>query len=454
MKTIQIGHDLITDLSHCIRSLTPGRRILLISDNKEILYRGQPIKPMILHVLSEEFSIEHLVIEHHKPDEDIHAEMGYIPEITDRILGAGKNRQKSVDCVVAVGSGTITDLSKYALHQSGVDIPLLVVQTMLSVNAFTDGVSVLFEKGVKRTLPSRYPTALVLDLDLVREAPLDRTLSGYGDLLATWSAPADWYLSHTLGMTDNYHEAPHSLMAAKSLELLEQSENLGQKKLVSIQLLAETLTLSGMAMGIAGESSPASGTEHTISHLLDMRSSADGRSLAYHGAQVAISTLFSACAWDIFINEFDPEIVDLETCFPNPKLMESRVQRAFEGLSSETQLTQSCWDSYSRKLLRWSEQRTGLRQFLSDWNRIRIQLQGMLLKPEYLVESLGRAGAPRRYSQLLPPVTPEKAHWAILNCHLYRDRFTLADLLFFLGWWNEDFIKRLFSRLEKSGAGL
>jgi glycerol-1-phosphate dehydrogenase [NAD(P)+] len=174
MKTIQIGHDLITDLSHCIRSLTPGRRILLISDNKEILYRGQPIKPMILHVLSEEFSIEHLVIEHHKPDEDIHAEMGYIPEITDRILGAGKNRQKSVDCVVAVGSGTITDLSKYALHQSGVDIPLLVVQTMLSVNAFTDGVSVLFEKGVKRTLPSRYPTALVLDLDLVREAPLDR----------------------------------------------------------------------------------------------------------------------------------------------------------------------------------------------------------------------------------------------------------------------------------------
>jgi glycerol-1-phosphate dehydrogenase [NAD(P)+] len=47
-------------------------------------------------------------------------------------------------------------------------------------------------------------------------------------------------------------------------------------------------------------------------------------------------------------------------------------------------------------------------------------------------------------------VSPQIVRWALENCHLMRNRFTLADLLFFLGWWDDAFVERL---LERSFSG-
>ena len=42
---------------------------------------------------------------------------------------------------------------------------------------------------------------------------------------------------------------------------------------------------------------------------------------------------------------------------------------------------------------------------------------------------------PRRVSESWTPRSLQTARWALGNCHLMRDRFTLADLLFFAGRW-------------------
>ena len=65
-----------------------------------------------------------------------------------------------------------------------------------------------------------------------------------------------------------------------------------------------------------------------------------------------------------------------------------------------------------------------------------------------------QAGAPTRYFQMTPSIDPQTARWALKNCHLYRNRFTLSDLLFYLGWWNDAFIERLIARAEALDAGL
>jgi glycerol-1-phosphate dehydrogenase [NAD(P)+] len=44
------------------------------------------------------------------------------------------------------------------------------------------------------------------------------------------------------------------------------------------------------------------------------------------------------------------------------------------------------------------------------------------------------------------------AFWALRNCHLMRNRFTLADLLFFVGWWDDEFVERLFDRARSVGG--
>ena len=56
--------------------------------------------------------------------------------------------------------------------------------------------------GVKRTIHSHYPSILIVDLDVIADAPAEMNVSGYGDLLATWTAPVDWYLANVLAMQD------------------------------------------------------------------------------------------------------------------------------------------------------------------------------------------------------------------------------------------------------------
>jgi glycerol-1-phosphate dehydrogenase [NAD(P)+] len=59
-----------------------------------------------------------------------------------------------------------------------------------------------------------------------------------------------------------------------------------------------------------------------------------------------------------------------------------------------------------------------------------------------------------RFGELDPPASPETVRWALRNCHLMRNRFTLSDLLFFLGWWDDAFVERLLERAHSVGGGL
>jgi glycerol-1-phosphate dehydrogenase [NAD(P)+] len=78
----------------------------------------------------------------------------------------------------------------------------------------------------------------------------------------------------------------------------------------------------------------------------------------------------------------------------------------------------------------------------------------MVLPPETLGGALREAGAPARFGELDPPVSPEVVRWALGNCHLMRNRFTLADLLFYAGLWDDAFVERLLQRARSAGGGL
>ena len=100
--------------------------------------------------------------------------------------------------LISVGSGTVTDLAKRVAADIGV--PVIVVQTAASVNGYADSLSVLVRNGAKRTVPTIWPSALIIDHDILRVAPDRLTRAGVGDAAAAWVAPADWYLACALGM--------------------------------------------------------------------------------------------------------------------------------------------------------------------------------------------------------------------------------------------------------------
>ena len=104
--------------------------------------------------------------------------------------------------LISVGSGTVADIGK-AVSRRCRQLPHVVVQTAASVNGFADDQSVLLVDGVKRTTATRWPDRLVIDTDVLSLAPPSLNRAGLGDLMATFTAPADWLLASFVGQDDS-----------------------------------------------------------------------------------------------------------------------------------------------------------------------------------------------------------------------------------------------------------
>ncbi len=442
MGAIEIGQDAFHLLPEVVARLARGPQIVLVTDATPMRRGGEDLKAEAARLLAERFEVRRAVLG--EGSAALHADEVALDEAEAAVAGAG--------CVVSVGSGTITDICKEATARVGGPEdrpPLVVVQTAASVNAFSDDMAVLLKAGAKRTVPSRWPDALLVDLRILAEAPAAMNLAGFGDLTAHWTAPADWYLACAVGMDDSYHPAPVEMLREGSRGLLEDAAGLRDRDPAALDRLARVLTLSGISLGVAGKTAPLSGAEHLVSHLVDMSAEAGHRPLALHGAQVAVATIPVAAAWEIFLEEFDPTTEDTDRLFPGESEAEPVVREAFAEIDPSGRIGDECWSDYREKLAAWRAARPRVEGFLRDWPSHRERLGAMVLSPERLANALGEAGAPTRFSELDPPVAPETARWALANCHLMRNRFTLADMLFFLGRWDEAFVEKLLARARE-----
>lgn len=437
MDYIYIDAHALERLPGIVRTLSAEGKVMVVMDTTPMLRGGADLKQQVVKLL-EGFDTQCLVLS----ETPLHADEKNAQIIVERLQGVG--------CLVAVGSGTVCDLCKDASSRVLPIVPMVMVQTALSVNAFSDGVAVVLRNGVKRTLPARYPNALLIDMQAVEEAPHDMNLAGFGDLAATWTAPVDWSLASRLEMTNTYHKAPAEMLRTQSALLFTQGDALKKREPQSMERLAKVLTLSGLAMGVAGESSPCSGTEHIISHLLDM--SAGEKPLAYHGQQVSISAILTAIAWELFFEEFDPAYFRFTGCVPQEETMQRMVQDAFAFLGAQS--AAECWADYKKKLQLWSTKKEAIQRFLDSWPQHKAQLQSLASEPQVICRGLQAAGAPTRFRDMNVPVDETRVRWALLHCHLMRQRFTLVDLLFYAGWWNEAFVERILERAHSLNAGL
>jgi glycerol-1-phosphate dehydrogenase [NAD(P)+] len=189
--------------------------------------------------------------------------------------------------------------------------------------------------------------------------------------------------------------------------------------------------------------------EHTISHLLEM--AAKGRN-ALHGAQVGVATVVAALTWRHVRRRIAQDGMHLR--FPDTAQMRRRVEAAFDPLDPTGAMSRECMADYDAKLTRWHDSRGGLAGLPAAWSGHERTLDGLLVDPVRMVEALRKAGAPLRFGQLDPPVDPGTARWAVANCHLMRDRFTVADLACFLGAWTDEDVDAVLAEASTMDAGL
>jgi glycerol-1-phosphate dehydrogenase [NAD(P)+] len=192
--------------------------------------------------------------------------------------------------IVAVGSGVITDVTRYAAHLEERDF--VSVPTAASMDGYASSVAAMEFRGVKVTYPARAPLAIFAEPAVLAAAPAKLTRAGLGDLLGKATARVDWLASHLL-----YGEAFCAAVDARILGPLgyavaHADEVLGGET-AAVEALARGLLESGIAMAMVGSSRPASGCEHHASHFWDLLAARGIRDHAPHGVQVGYATHFA-----------------------------------------------------------------------------------------------------------------------------------------------------------------
>jgi glycerol-1-phosphate dehydrogenase [NAD(P)+] len=414
-----------------------GARVALLRDTVPYAdVDGGDVKAEVAALLRERAQVSEVVLEG-----DVHAD--------EETVAAAVEGCADADWVVTVGSGTLSDIGKVAAGER----PHVIVQSAASVNGFADDQSVLLKSGVKRTVLSAWPRALYVDSEVLAGAPAKLNRSGLGDMVSMFTAPADWYLSSLVGLDGGWNADAAVMTRRYGDDLLGLAGGVGSSDPVALERLAEFLTLSGLSMGVAGQTSPSSGMEHTVSHMLDMAHGARGERTALHGSQVGVATVLVAIAWRRVLERID---AGAEINVPGEEDAERAVRGAFERLDPSGKMGQECWDAYSKKLARLRSPGAvdALRAALTaDWTEHRGRLEGLLERPERIAGALAEAGAPLRFSALDRPAGEDDVRWALLNCHLMRDRFTVADLSFLIGAWTAEDVEATLAEAEALGVG-
>jgi glycerol-1-phosphate dehydrogenase [NAD(P)+] len=437
MDRIVIEADALDRLPAIVDELAPAGPIAVVADRVPMSRAGADVKTLVVDCLATT-GREVRVVWLGETDVELHADAAAIAAAVAGARGAA--------AIVAVGSGTICDVAKEASRE--LDVPGVVVQTANSVNAFSDDMAVLLIHGVKRTVPSRWPTALIVDLGLVADAPPALNRAGVGELAAMFTAPADWRLAAAFGMDPSWDRRVVGLFTDGADAFAEAAPLATSGEPAAVRTLVELMTLSGLALGIAGKTSPISGTEHTVSHLLDMDAARRGRRTALHGAQVGVAALAVAIAWQRVLAVLEPAAL-VEGPVPSADEMRDRIDRAFVALDPSGAMAAECWAQYRLKLERWAKSGPERRAAVDGWAGLRADLDDLLGSPSRIAAILGSAGATSTFEALDPSVSRDAAAWALFNGHLIRERFTLADLAWFGGVWTPDLVR---SAIDEAAA--
>ena len=186
---------------------------------------------------------------------------------------------QNVQLIIGIGGGKALDVGKYVAFLTR--LPYISVPTALSNDGFCSPQASLEFKGKRRSFPAAMPYGVVIDTEVCLNAPRILWLAGIGDSVAKITSVHDWKLAFKSKGTQ-VDDFAALLSDATVFQLMAKPDH----DLEGMRLLGTALMLNGIAMEICGSSRPASGSEHLISHGLDLVT--DRPHL--HGLQVGVAT--------------------------------------------------------------------------------------------------------------------------------------------------------------------
>ena len=316
--------------------------------------------------------------------------------------------REDAEVLIAVGSGTVHDITRYCAYLR--KIPFVSCPTAASVDGYCSSVAAMTWEGAKKTLTAVAPCLVVADTDVISHAPIKLARSGFGDMIGKYIALADWRMAHAL-TGEFYCGRIADIMEDATRAVLESAKGIAAGETEAYEKLTAGLLLSGIAMQMMGNSRPASGGEHHISHCIEMGPDGLGiRSDALHGEKVGVGTLMAAAEYHRLAQ------LPAECWGDYPGLTEAEVEAVFGQRLSRQVLDENAKDCAA-----------GIRgaRVAECWEALRGEI-AKIPAPETLLEAYRTIGAMTTLNEL--GVAEEHGKALLDVSPMVRNRLTLMRL--------------------------
>ena len=198
---------------------------------------------------------------------------------------------EQTDLYVGVGSGVINDLCKYVSF--GLKLPYFIVATAPSMDGYASEGCALILGGMKVTLNARAPKAIIAEQSILQNAPMEMLQAGYGDIIGKFSCLNDWKLGVLL--TGEYFcQRVYDIIFETAEQVQKLAEGIAARDGEAVSALMQALVTVGIALSYVGNSRPASGSEHHLSHYFEITGILNRQPYFPHGIDVGFSSVITA----------------------------------------------------------------------------------------------------------------------------------------------------------------
>lgn len=248
----------------------------------------------------------------------------------DVLIEAMMERLDNPEVLVAFGAGTIMDFGRYPAYKLG--IPFVAIPTLASSDGFTASICSVILQGQKKSIRMKAPALVVTDLDIIKGAPVRLVSSGVNDILAKYISLVDWKIA-TLVSGEDY--CP--MVAGLAQEALDIMRAAADKMAATGEIDHEAMTMaqmkSGLTMQLWHDSRAASGAEHLMAHLVEMKPPRFEQAEGIHGECVGVGTF--ACVKEYHrLAKLRPKAKPFEP-LSGDWVMEKFGERLYDGIMKE-----------------------------------------------------------------------------------------------------------------------
>ncbi|HEX5177436.1 MAG TPA: sn-glycerol-1-phosphate dehydrogenase [Chthoniobacteraceae bacterium] len=407
---LEIGDGAVEASATIFQKLFPDRPAVVVADRQTMRAAGETV--MNVFRAASQPMREPFIFS----DPDLYAETRFVTQLESDL------RTHSA-IPVAVGSGTINDLTKLAAHRA--NRSYMCVATAASMDGYTAFGASITDAGAKQTFDCPAPVAVIADLNIIAQAPAEMSAWGYADLFAKVTAGADWLVADALGI-EPIDDVPWNIVQGPLGDALSDPAGVRAHDRNALGRLMEGLMLGGFAMQAHRSSRPASGAEHPFSHLWDMQHhvGANGRALS-HGLKVGIGTLAVIALFEALLGQ-PLETRDIDRCCAAWPDRATWIARAHAQFGDNEELRAVAEREIAAKAIDANELRRQLTLLRKIWPELRESLRAQLIPFEKAAMMLAAAGAATRPERI--GISRERLRASYLQAYFIRRRVTVLDV--------------------------